>query len=247
SHSKRKWLGLFAFALATALQLRGGHPQVTYYFLYLLLFWWLFDTWNRYKKDELKEWAQRTGLMIAGGLLAILSALEGYLALYQYSHYSTRAGSALAASGGGLSMEYAFKWSQGFSELLTLIIPKLFGGASGMAYWGPKPFTSGPHYLGAITFVLALIGIIRYKKKIKWLFLGAGVLTMLFSLGFHFKLLNAVMFHYVPYFAKFRTPEMWLMVSVFCFSVLAVFGIRALLTLAMDHSNNLKLLYWPLG
>src|SRR5699024_9116858 len=135
SHSKRKWLGLFAFALATALQLRGGHPQVTYYFLYLLLFWWLFDTWNRYKKDELKEWAQRTGLMIAGGLLAILSALEGYLALYQYSHYSTRAGSALAASGGGLSMEYAFKWSQGFSELLTLIIPKLFGGASGMAYW----------------------------------------------------------------------------------------------------------------
>lgn len=248
SHSKRKWLGLFVFALATALQLRGSHPQVTYYFLYVLFFWWAFDTWDRYKKNEIKEWAQRTGLMIAGGVVGIICALEGYLALYEYSHFSTRAGSVLsAATGGGLSMDYAFQWSQGFSELLTLIIPGLFGGASGMAYWGPKPFTAGPHYLGAIAFVLALIGIILYRKKIKWLFFGTGILTMLFSLGFHFKLLNAFMFNYMPYFAKFRTPEMWLMVTVFCFAVLAIFGICALLNLAKENTSNLKPLYWPLG
>lgn len=248
SHSKRKWLGLFVFALATTLQLRGGHPQVTYYFLYLLLFWWLFDAWRRYKKNELKEWAARTGLMIAGGILGIVCALEGYLALYEYAQYSTRAGSALSpAAGGGLSMEYAFQWSQGFAELLTLIIPGLFGGASGMAYWGPKPFTSGPHYLGAIAFVLALFGIIRYRKNIKWLFLGTGMLTLLFSLGSNFKLLNAFFFNYVPYFAKFRTPEMWLLVTVFCFSVLAVFGIHALFKLVKDNPQSVKALYWPLG
>lgn len=248
SYNKRKWLGLFVFALATTLQLRGSHPQVTYYFLYLLLFWWLFDTSKMYKQDQLKEWAGRTGLMIAGGVLGIVCALEGYLALYEYAQYSTRAGSVLsAATGGGLNMQYAFQWSQGFAELLTLIIPGLFGGASGMAYWGPKPFTSGPHYLGAIAFLLALFGLFYYKKKIKWLFLGTGVLTMLFSLGFHFKLLNAFMFHYVPYFAKFRTPEMWLMVTVFCFAVLAVFGIHALFELAKSNADNLKPLYWPLG
>ncbi len=248
SYSKRKWLGLFVFALATSLQLRGGHPQVTYYFLYLLLFWWLFDSWRMYKKNQLKDWTARTGLMIAGGVLGIICALEGYLALYEYAQYSTRAGSALgAATGGGLSMEYAFQWSQGFAELLTLIIPGLFGGASGMAYWGPKPFTAGPHYLGAIAFVLALIGIIQYKKKIKWLFLGVGVLTMLFSLGYHFKTFNAFMFHYVPYFAKFRTPEMWLIVTVFCFSVLSVFGIHALFRLAKSKKEKIKPLYWPLG
>ncbi len=248
SRSDKKWLGLFIFALSVTLELRANHPQVTYYFLYLLGFWWILDTVIKYRKDELKEWGIRTGLMVGGGLLAILCSLEGYLALYEYSQFSTRGGSTLAgASGGGLDLQYAFRWSQGFGELLTLIIPGIFGGGSGEAYWGPKPGTSGPHYLGAITFILALIGLFRYKKKIKYLFLGVGTLTMLFALGHHFRLLNELMFNYMPYFSKFRTPEMWLIVSVFCFSVLAVFGIYALFELAREKKKSLQPLYLPLG
>src|SRR5699024_1976534 len=200
SRSIQEWLGLFIFALSITLELRARHPQVTYYFLYLLGFWWLFDTWRMYRQEQLKTWLSRTGLMVGGGLLAMVCSLEAYWSLYEYSQFSTRGGSTLAAAsgGGGLSMQYAFRWSQGFGELLTLIIPGIFGGASGQAYWGPKPFTSGPHYLGAITFVLALIGVIRYKKNIKYLFLGVGLLTVLFSLGHHFRLFNSLMYHYVP-------------------------------------------------
>jgi hypothetical protein len=249
SRSDKKWLGLFIFALSVTLELRANHPQVTYYFLYLLGSWWILDTVMRYRSDQLREWGVRTGLMIGGGLLAILCSLEGYLTLYEYSQFSTRGGSTLAgaASGGGLDLQYAFRWSQGFGELLTLIIPGIFGGASGEAYWGPKSFTSGPHYLGAITFVLALIGLFRYKKRIKYLFLGVGMLTMLFALGHHFRLWNELFFNYMPYFAKFRTPEMWLIVSVFCFSVLAVFGIQALFGMAREKKKSLQPLYLPLG
>ena len=248
SKSDKKWWGVFIFALSITLELRANHPQVTYYFLYLLGFWWLFDSIIKYRAGQLKQWGLRTGLMIGGGLLAILCSLEGYLTLYEYSQFSTRAGSTLAGAGGsGLDLQYAFRWSQGFKELLTLIIPGIFGGGSAEAYWGPKPFTAGPHYLGAITFVLALIGIFRYKKNIKYLFLGVGTLTMLFSLGHHFRLLNEFMFNYVPYFNKFRTPEMWLIVSVFCFSVLAVYGIHSLTALARNKHESLKPLYAPLG
>lgn len=248
SRSDKKWLGVFVFALSITLELRANHPQVTYYFLYLLGFWWLFDTILQYRKEQLKNWGARTGLMIGGGLLAILCSLEGYLTLYEYAQFSTRSGSTLAGvAGSGLDLQYAFQWSQGFGELLTLIIPGIFGGASGEAYWGPKLFTSGPHYLGAITFVLALIGVFRYKKKIKYLFLGVGILTMLFSLGHHFQLLNEFMFNYMPYFNKFRTPEMWLIVSVFCFSVLSVYGIHALFELVREKKKSLKPLYLPLG
>lgn len=247
SRSDKKWLGLFIFALSITLELRANHPQVTYYFLYLMGFWWVFDCVHQYKKEQLKNWAMRTGLMIGGGLLAILCSLEGYLTLYEYAQFSTRSGSTLAAAGGsGLNLQYAFRWSQGFGELLTLIIPGIFGGASGEAYWGPKPFTSGPHYLGAITFVLALIGLFRYKKNIKYLFLGVGTLTMLFSLGHHFEVFNRLMFNNVPYFSKFRTPEMWLIVSVFCFSVLSVYGIHALIKLVREK-KSLQPLYLPVG
>ncbi|HYW35652.1 MAG TPA: hypothetical protein VE868_09620, partial [Balneolaceae bacterium] len=248
SRENRPWLGIFLFALSVALELRANHPQITYYFLYLLGIWWLYDTVMQYRQNQLKNWAYRTGLMIIGGIIGILCSLENYITLYQYAQYSTRAGSTLSASsGGGLSLQYAFKWSEGFAELLTLIIPGLFGGASGQAYWGPKPFTSGPHYLGAITFVFALIGLFRSKRKTKYLFLGIGTLTLLFSLGYHFRLLNAFMFHYIPYFNKFRTPEMWLMITIICYSVIAVYGIESLIILASQKKKSLEPLYWPVG
>ena len=244
----KKLLPFFVFALAMTLQLRSNHPQVTYYFLYLLGFWWIYDSWAAYKKDDIMDWLQRTGVAFGAGILAMLCSIDLYWRMYDYAQYSIRGGSSLdAAQGSGLSLEYAFSWSQGVGELLTLIIPGLYGGSSGEAYWGPKSFTSGPHYLGAIAFVLALIGLFRYRKKLKYLFFGVGSLTMLFSLGYHFPLLNEFMFNYMPYFNKFRTPEMWLIVSIFCFSVLAVYGVEALFEIAKSHKRSLNDLFLPLG
>ncbi|SMO66839.1 YfhO family protein [Fodinibius sediminis] len=249
SRSSRKLAAFFIFALAMTLQLRANHPQVTYYFLYLLGFWWLYDSWIAYKKETITEWLQRTGLAFAAGILAILCSIDLYWRLYEYAQYSTRGGSTLDTSSqaGGLSLEYAFSWSQGVGELLTLVIPGLYGGSSSEAYWGPKSFTSGPHYLGGIAFVLSLVGLFHYRKKIKYLFFGVGSLTTLFSLGYHFPLLNEFLFNYMPYFNKFRTPEMWLIVSVFCFSVLAVYGAESLIGMAQSTKKGIKDLYLPLG
>lgn len=248
SRSNKKLLAFFIFSLALTLELRANHPQVFYYFIYLLGFWWIFDTVQAYRKNELSKWLTRTAYIAGAGVLAIISSLESYWRLYEYSQFSTRSGSTLdVGSGSGLGLDYAFSWSQGFGELLTLIIPGIFGGASGEAYWGPKPFTSGPHYLGAVAFLLALIGLFTYRKRVKYLFFGVGTLTMLFSLGENFRLLNEFMFNYVPFFNKFRTPEMWLIVTVFCYSVLAVFGIHALFTMAKEKKDSPRRLYLSMG
>lgn len=248
SRSDKKLLAFFIFTLALTLELRANHPQVFYYFIYLLGFWWMYDTVQAWRKEEIKAWLVRTAYIAGAGILAVISSLEAYWRLYEYSHYSTRGGSTLdVGSGSGLGLDYAFSWSQGVGELLTLIIPGIFGGASGEAYWGPKPFTSGPHYLGAVALILALFGLFYYRKKIKYLFLGIGTLTMLFSLGENFGLLNEFMFNNVPLFNKFRTPEMWLIVTVFCYSVLAVFGIHSLFELAKEKKKSLQPLYIPLG
>src|SRR5699024_9164526 len=114
ARSAKKWAAFFIFALAMTLQLRANHPQVTYYFLYLLGFWWVYDSWLAYKKEDLKDWLQRTGIAFGAGVLAIICSIDLYWRLYEYSSYSTRGGSTLGASeSGGLSLEYAFSWSQG--------------------------------------------------------------------------------------------------------------------------------------
>ncbi|MEL7835179.1 YfhO family protein [Fodinibius sp. Rm-B-1B1-1] len=249
SKSQKKLLAFFVFALAVALQLRANHPQITYYFLYLLGFWWLYNSWLAYKKDEIWDWMQRTGIAFGAGILGIICSIDLYWRLLEYSEYSTRGGSTLETGGGsgGLTLEYAFSWSQGVGELLTLIIPGLYGGSSGEAYWGPKSFTSGPHYLGAIAFIFALIGLFKYRKKIKYLFFGVGSLTLLFSLGNNLPAFNEFAFNYIPYFDKFRVPETWLIATVSCFAVLAVYGIEALFDLAKNKENALKELATPLG
>lgn len=250
SRSDKKLLAFFTFALSLTLLLRANHPQVLYYFLYLLGFWWIYDSWLSYKKDEIRDWLNRTGIAFGAGILAIICSIDVFWRLYEYSEYSTRGGSTLETSGGGsggLSLDYAFSWSQGVGELFTLVIPGLYGGSSSEAYWGPKAFTSGPHYFGAIAFVLALIGLFRYRKKIKYLFFGVGSLTTLFALGENFQLFNEFMFHYMPFFNKFRTPEMWLIVTIFCFSVLAVYGIEAIFQIATDRQKSINDLFLPLG
>jgi len=224
SQGDKKLLAGFAlFLLAFLLHVRAGHPQVTYYFLFLLGGWWIFDGFDAYKSSRTTQWLQSTGLLVIAGVLALLSVVEQYWSLYSYSPYSIRGGSDIGGQP-GLDQDYAFVWSQGWAELLTLIMPNLYGGST--LYWGPKPFTSGPHYFGAIGVIFMLIGVFVARKSHLKVFLTVGILAALFSLGKHFGALNNAMFDYFPLFNKFRTPEMWLMLTVFCFTIPAMDGLQ---------------------
>jgi len=249
TRTDKKMLSFFVFASAVLLEIRANHPQVTYYFLYLMAIWWIFDGIKLFQKNQLKKWGQQTALLTGGGVVALLGNLQPLWSRLEYSPFSIRGGSAIAetATSGGLDLEYAFAWSQGWGELLTLLIPNLFGGAS-PDYWGPKSVTSGPHYLGAVAFLLFLYGFILSKRREKFIFLTSGSLSMLFSLGYHFPLLNEFMFRFMPLFDKFRAPEMWLMVTVFSFSVIAVFGVEALIGELFEwkqKNRDSKLIYYP--
>jgi hypothetical protein len=220
------WLAMFLFAWALTLHLRAYHPQVTYFFLFPLGTLFLYDLAKAIREREIKPFVVQTGWLIAAAVIAVLVTIQLYWSTLEYSTFSMRGGSELAGND-GLARDYAFAWSQGWGELLTLIIPGAYGGSE--FYWGPKTFTSGPHYFGAISFLFLIVGMLKSSHKLKWVFLGPGIATLLFSLGENFGALNNTMFAYFPLFDKFRVPEMWLMISVFCFSVPAVFGLEWLL------------------
>jgi len=248
TRSDRKLLSFFVLATATLLELRANHPQITYYFLYLMLIWWLFDGYHRYRNGQIKKWSINSSLLAGGGLLALLGNLQPLWSRIEYSSHSIRGGSALAenATSSGLNLDYAFAWSQGWTELLTLIIPNIMGGAS-PDYWGPKSVTSGPHYLGAIAFLLVIYALFFSRRQEKYVFLTSGLLGVFFSLGSNFSLLNNLMFQYAPFFEKFRAPETWLIMATFCFSVIAVFGVEAIYKQLPEISKaQKKMAYYPI-
>ncbi len=219
-----RWLAFFAFGLALTLHLRAYHPQVTYFFLFPLGTLFIYDFVQAWKAERIKPFLTHTGWLSGAAVIALLITVQLYWSTAEYSQYSMRGGSEVAETT-ALSQDYAFAWSQGIGELLTLAIPNSYGGSSTDAYWGPKSFTSGPHYMGALVVLFFIIGVIKSRHKLKWVFLGPGIATMLFSLGENFMLLNNTMFSFFPLFDKFRVPEMWLMIAVFCFAVVSVMGL----------------------
>lgn len=233
--------GLLLFTAAFALEVRAGHPQITYYFMFLIGGLWVYDSINWFKKSDIKKWGVVTAVLMIGGVMGILNNAEITLFQQSYAPHSIRGGSDLEGTT-GLNANYAFAWSQGKAETLTLAVPNLFGGAS-PDYWGPKSFTSGPHYLGALAVFFMLIALLRVRQKIMYVFLGVGFLAILFSWGGNFAVFNKLAFNYIPFFDKFRAPETWLVVTSFCFSIVAVYGLEALIDWVGEKQISIKKLY----
>lgn len=220
---KPRLLSGLLFAIALAVHLRAGHEQITYYLAFLLGFWWLVEAIGAVRNGRLKPFGTATGWMVLGTVLAVLMVAQPFLPLLEYKEYTIR-GSAGSGAAGALDWSYAMSWSQGFSELVTLLIADAFGGG-GSAYWGPKPFTAGPHYVGGIIVLLAILAVWRVRRNVVW-GLAIGVFVMiLFSLGEHLTWFNRLFFDYFPLFDAFRVPETWLSVVAFGLAILAAFGI----------------------
>ena len=140
----------------------------------------------------------------------------------------------------GLDLEYATAWSYGISEMPNLLIPNFNGGSSSGAldldsetgkllkragqpnlrqtlkhmplYWGPQPFTAGPMYLGAISIFLFVLGICLIKGREKWWIIISTLIAIMLAWGNHFMWFTRLWFDYAPFYNKFRTVSMALVV-----------------------------------
>lgn len=219
-----KLLSALLFAIAAGVNLRAGHVQITYYVSFLLGIWWIVEAVGAIRRKDVKPFAISTGWLALGSILAILMVAQPYLANMEYKRYTIRGAVEQASS--GLDWSYAMGWSQGFGELITLVAADAYSGAS-PTYWGPKAFTGGPHYVGAIALVLALLALARHRTNLVIGFAVAGFLMILFSLGEYFEALNRLMYDHFPLFSAFRVPETWLSMVAFAIAVLAGIGLWA--------------------
>ena len=232
-------LASLLFASALAVNLRAGHVQITYYATFLILVWWIVLLLEAYQRRQLPDFFKATGLLTAGCILALLMVSEYYWPKFEYNEFSIR-GTSAGGVEGGLSWEYSMNWSQSPGELLTLLVADAYGGV--MYYWGQKPFTGGPHYIGGTVLILAIIALWRTRSRLLTALGIAGGLMMLFSLGRHFELLNRIMFNYFPLFDAFRTPETWLIAVALILSILAAVGLAYVVR--QETSANPERIKW---
>ncbi len=215
-------LASLLFAVAVAVSMRAGHIQIPYYVGMIGLVWWIAELVGAVRNATTKQFARSTLWLLAGVALGVLMVTQAYWPMYEYKAYTIR-GMASGGGAGALSWDYAMAWSQGRAELLTFLIADAFGG--GALYWGPKTFTSGPHYVGGIVLLLSILAVWRLRTRMARALGVAALLMTLFALGSHLELLNRLMFNYFPLFDAFRVPETWLIAVALTLAILAALGL----------------------
>lgn len=121
-------------AVALALQILSGHPQITYYLLYCVLFYALAELWVHYREKRLPAFIKASAVLVAAAVLAILTHTASLWNTWEYSKYSLRGKTELTSDQEnrtrGLDRDYATAWSYGIPETMTLLIPNFHGGSS---------------------------------------------------------------------------------------------------------------------
>lgn len=271
-------LGFGVTAAALALELRENHLQITYYLLLMVLVYGLIMLIEAFKQGELKPFLSKLGILIIAALLAVGTFAGKFWSTYEYSKYSMRGPSELSTLGDesdntdGLKKDYAFQYSNGILEPLTLLIPDYFGGASSnylvqdeesevlkaLQRAGDQQtanqlarYTSAywgnqpltaPYYAGAIICFLFILGLFLADKKIA---IWLGVITALaivLSWGDSFKAFNYFMFDYFPGYNKFRSVTFALTMAFVAMPLLGFIGLEKLLSAGLTKETQKKLL-----
>lgn len=240
----RNWIWALAFSLFTLFSLRSGHPQIFYYSVLSLFGFGVYYLASDKYGHTWTQKAQVTGLFAAGILLAVAVHATVVLPVREYAELTIRGGGGGNQSAGttGLSHAYANSWSFHPGELLTLLNPSYFGldhsRGTGALYWGWMPFTSTSYYMGVILVPLAVIGLIREwaKPKIRGLVI-VMMIAMVIAFGKHnfIPYLNEFMLDYIPFYNKFRSPNVSMSFVQVILFIFAGFGIKQLI----EHKSEL--------
>jgi len=274
---RNKWLGTALFALGLAMNVRSNHLQITYYLLLLVLVFGVVELVYAVRENRLADFLGRTALLSVAALLAVGVSFGRLYTTAEYGKFSIRGRSELktpppadpgqqappagddGSGGSGLDRDYAFSYSYGIGESITLLIPNFYGGASQMklsdnsatgkalsalgvppvqlgdylahmpTYWGDQPITSGPVYVGAIVCFLFVLGLLVADRRTRTWLAAGTALSLLLAWGKNFETFNYLMFDYFPGYNKFRAVSMALVIAQLAMPLLAVLALGRIL------------------
>ncbi len=265
-YGRNKYLtGFVLTAVFAAFEVKANHVQMTYYYLYVVLFMIIAYLASAVRQKKMAQFGKATAVCAAGALLGICINMSNLYHTWQYGKESMRGGSELTKgkpdgkSTSGLDKDYITQWSYGIDETWTLLVPNAKGGASMPLtmsdramkkadpqylqiynqlgqYWGDQPGTSGPVYVGALVVMLFVLSLFIVKGPMKWALLALTVLSILLSWGRNFMPLTDFFIDHVPMYSKFRTVASILVIAEFSVPLLAMLGLKRI----FDEPDLLK-------
>ncbi len=276
AYRKKYLLGGLLLMVFVAFQISSNHFQMTYYFLFVMLFLWIAFLVDAIQKKEMPAFWKSTAAVVVAGIIGIAANSSSLYHTYEYSKETMRGKSELThhdvanRTSNGLERDYITAWSYGIGETWTLLVPNTKGGASvplghnkkAMSkakpeyyqifqqigqYWGEQPGTSGPIYVGAFVLTLFVLGLFIVKGPIKWALLAGTLLSITLSWGKNFMWLTDFFIDHVPLYNKFRAVSSILVVAEFCIPLLAALAVKELIQKPETLKNNSKPLHISLG
>lgn len=268
--------GFIVTAIFSAFEVNANHVQMTYYFLFVILFMIIAYLVDAIRKKQLARFGKATAVCAAGAVIGICLNLSNLYHTWEYSKESMRGKSELVKkdsgnqSATGLDRDYITQWSYGIGETWTLLVPNAKGGASVPLvenetamkhadpnftpiyqqlgqYWGEQPGTQGPVYVGAFVLTLFVLGLFIVKGPIKWALVAATVLSVLLSWGKNFMPLTDFFIDYVPMYSKFRTVASILVIAEFTIPLLAMLALKKIVDEPEILTKRIKAVYISFG
>lgn len=134
---QKYWIGSAVLLTSGILILGQLHQQIVYYTLLMVVFMTIPFIISCFRKKNIKHLAISAILSIGIGVLILGTMAMSYWPTYEFSKETMRGGrSELTqkdtknATKGGLDKDYAFQWSYGKAETMTLLVPNAFGNST---------------------------------------------------------------------------------------------------------------------
>ena len=272
--SNRRLLGFSTTATGLALHLRENHLQMTYYLLLIVLIYGIVQSVLFFREKNQMQLFKNLAVLVPAAALAVCTFLGPLWAIGEYSTYSIRGKSELASQGkaSGLSKDYAFAYSSGMLETMTVMIPNFYGGSSSHYFIQDEAsatykalvqsgdnnlanqlarYTSAywgpqsltaPYYGGAIICFLFVLGIVFAQKRYIWWLVPVAVLGMMMSWGSQFETFNYFLFDYFPGYNKFRSVTFAIIMLLFALPLLGMLGLEDFFKQGLNKESKKKLL-----
>ena len=229
-HWHRWLLWSLCSSLVIGLSLLSPHVQMTYYLLLAGFFFAIGKLWRRHRRGEPIGKTSLIGL--TRGAIILLFGFSLYavqaIPLNHYLKFSPR--------GQDKGYQFATSYSMPPEEIINIVWPEFSGMIDKNSeqgpthwYWGRRDLKLHTEYIGVITVLLAILGLIyNRRKQFKLFFLLLAGFALVVAFG-GFTPLYYLVYYLIPGMSKFRSPAMIFNLFSFSVVVLLAMGIQALL------------------